>query len=298
MNTLTISLYEALKKTLIDLHDKPTINRYELMRYIYQLYRDRNFNGTRIGKISLKEPDPRVVNRNIDELVDRGVISQHLGLPTYFINSRKLPTAQQYLCSVNPFCYLSYLSAMEWHGITDRIPHTVTATTCMPSAYRQLVDKQIEKDLPDVQEPYRLVVPRVSKIPSFDGKKFQLHQSKNYKQPKEIVDSGGVRVATLGETFLDMLKKPTLCGGFDHVLDIYQEYAEENLALIVRTIDKKGNSMDKARAGYILEEECNLSHRVIEQWKGTVQRGGSRRLVPENDYKDVYSETWCISINL
>ncbi|MEZ8495228.1 hypothetical protein AB6C81_23580 [Vibrio splendidus] len=298
MNKQTISLNEALKRIIVEQHDKPTISRYELVLYIYQLYKTRKFDGMSIGKISLSEPDYRVVNRNIEDLIHRKIISQHLGLPTYLIRSKKSPTAHQFLCSVNPFCYLSYLSAMEWHGLTDRIPHTVNATTCMPSDYRDLIHKQIDSDLPGVNDQYQLIVPRVTKIPSFDGKKFHLHQSRTYKQPKEVTDSGGVRVASLGDTFLDMLKKPNLCGGFAHILEIFEEYAEENLALIVRTIDKKGNGMDKARAGFILEERCGLSHKTINQWKSSVQRGGSRKLVPENDYKDVYSETWCISINM
>lgn len=294
----TISLTEALTQTLIELHEKPTVSKYELIGYIYKLYRDRSFQGLSIGKISLQEPDYRVVNRNIDELKNKKIISQHLGLPIYFITSRKKPTAQQYLCSINPFCYLSYLSAMEWYGITDRMPHTIDATTCIPSHYRELIYQQILKDFPNINSHQQLTIPRVTNIPSFDGKKFQLHQSSSYKQPKEIVDTGGVRVASLGDTFLDMLKKPNLCGGFEHVLEVFEEYAEDNLALLVRTIDKKGTGMDKARAGYILEEICGLSHRTINQWKNTVQRGGSRKLVPENEYKDVYSETWCISVNI
>lgn len=294
----TISLNEALKRILIEEHQKPTISKYELISYIYKLYEDRTFQGLTIGKISLPEPDYRVITRNIEELKNKSIISQYLGLPIYFITSKRPPTAQQFLCSINPFCYLSYLSAMEWHGITDRIPHTIDAKTCSPANYRELISKQIEKDFPNTNSKYQLTVPRVTKIPSFNKKKFQLHQSSAYKQPKEIIDSGGVRVANLGETFLDMLKKPNLCGGFLHVLDIFEEYAEEYLTLIVKTIDQKGNSMDKARAGYILEEKCQLSHRTIEKWKATVQRGGSRKLVPENDYKDVYSETWCISINI
>ena len=297
MNT-TISLNEALKTVLIDKHDKPTVNRYELILYIYKLYRDRELDGLRIGKITLDEPDYRVVNRNIDDLEERKIISQHLGLPIYVITSKKKPTAHQFLCSINPFCYLSHISAMEWHGITDRIPHTVIATTCMPSEYKNLTRKRINEDLPNVSNSHLLIVPRVTKYPSFDGKKFQLHQTRNYKQPKEVPDSGGIRVASLGETFLDMLKKPNLCGGIEHVLDVYKEFAEEHLPLIVRTIDKNGNGMDKARAGYILEEVCHLSHKTIDQWKKSVQRGGSRKLVSENDYKDIYSETWCISINM
>ncbi|EGQ9186040.1 hypothetical protein F8Y89_23770 [Vibrio parahaemolyticus] len=298
MTSKTISLNEALKRTLIEKHEKPTVSLYELVLYIYQLYRYKEYDGVSIGKISLDEPDYRVVNRNIEDLIDSRIISRHLGLPVFFLNSKKKPTAQQYLCSINPFCYLAYLSAMEWHGITDRIPHNVQAITCTPSVYRDLVNKQISADLPDVINKSQLIVPRVTRIPNFDGKTFQLHNTKSYKQPKEIYDSGGIRVSSLGDTYLDMLKKPNLCGGFDHVIDVYQEFAEEHLVLIVKTIDKKGNSMDKARAGYILEEICGLSHKTIDKWKSTVQRGGSRKLVPDNDYKDVYSETWCISINV
>lgn len=49
----TISLNEALKRILIEHHQKPTVSRYELIGYIYQLYKDREFQGLSIGKISI-----------------------------------------------------------------------------------------------------------------------------------------------------------------------------------------------------------------------------------------------------
>lgn len=293
----TIPLNEALKLVLLEQHNKPVVNLYEIIMYMYKLYAEREFKGLAIGKISAQEPDFRVVNRNIDELVAKNVIVRHLGLPVFIIRSKPQPTAQQFLCSINPFSYIAYLSAMEWHGITDRIPHTLHAITCLPSAYKTFQKKKIDQDLGKVADLYQLMVPRVTKVPSFDNKRFQLHQIKNYQQPREISDSGGVRVSSLGDTFLDMMKKPDLCGGFSHVMDVFQEYAEEHLAVIVRAVDKRGTGIDKARVGYVLEERCGLSHKVIESWKSTVQRGGSRKLIPENDYRDVYSETWCISIN-
>lgn len=293
----TISLNEALKLILLEKHDKPIVNEYELVMYIYKLYQDKSYEGVTIGKISVNEPDHRVLARNIGDLEYKNIITQHLSQPIYFIRSKPKPTAQQYLCSINPFCYIAYLSAMEWHGITDRIPYTLHATTCSQSAYKSYQARKIKTDLRDVVNAGPLMTPRVKKVPSFDGKKFEFHSSRSYQQPREISGSGGVRVSSLGDTFLDMLKKPDLCGGFDHVLDVYQEFAEENLPIIVRAIDKKGNNMDKARAGYILEEVCGLPHRTINSWKKNVQRGGSRKLIPENEYKDVYSETWCISIN-
>jgi predicted transcriptional regulator of viral defense system len=293
----TIPLNEALKLILLDQHNKPVVNLYELTMYMYKLYSTKEFRGFAIGKISAQEPDFRVVNRNIEELIAKNVIVQHLGLPVYFIRSKPQPTAQQFICSVNPFSYIAYLSAMEWHGITDRIPHTFHVVTCLPFVDKTYKKKKIHQDLGNLNDLYQLMVPRVTKIPPFDNKRIQLHQIKNYHQPREISDSGGVRVSSLGDTFLDMMRKPELCGGFNHVMDIYQDLAEEHLAIIVKTVDKKGTGIDKARVGYVLEERCGLKHKVIDSWKSTVQRGGSRKLIPENDYINVYSDTWCISIN-
>lgn len=82
-----------------------------------------------------------------------------------------------------------------------------------------------------------------------------------------------------------------------HVQDVFKEYAAEHLPVIVKAVDKTGTGIDKARTGYLLEEVCGLTHRTIDNWKAGVQRGGSRKLVASNPYKNVYSEVWCISIN-
>lgn len=298
MNNKTIALNEALKRVVSETHQKPVINQYELISYIYMLYRDKSFDGVKIGKISLDEPDARVIQRNIDDLIDKKIISQHIGLPIYFVNGRPIPTAQQYICSIYQFSYLSYLSAMEWHGITDRIPYTVHVTACLNSRYKTLLNEIIFKEFNNVSNLNAFYMPRVSAPPSFDGKKFKIHQSSSFVMPREVSGSGGVRVSTIGDTFLDMLKKPDLCGGINHVIDVYEEFAADHLPVILRAFDKRGNSMDRARCGYILENVCCLSHRTIDKWKSDVQRGGSRKLVPENEYSSEYSEAWCLSINL
>lgn len=294
----TISLKDALKDIVLNEHPRPVITLYELRMYMYQLYRAQEHQGQPIGKLSLKEPESRTLKSNISSLKRMGVIKQDLNLPVYFISNKDKPTAQQVICSISPFSYIAYLSAMSWHGLTDRLPYVIHLITCSQEKYKELITERLEKELPNASEHPSLIPPRLTKYPAFDGKSFEFHQTKNFKLPKEQFGSGGVRVANIGETFLDMLRKPDLCGGFEHVLEVFQEYGEENLAVIVKTIDKKGTSMDKARAGYILEEVCNLSHRTINNWKAGVSRGGSRKLVPSKPYIDVYSETWCISINI
>jgi len=104
-------------------------------------------------------------------------------------------------------------------------------------------------------------------------------------------------LATTGQTFLDMLQEPRLCGGMAHVLDVWEEYAQTYLDDIVAAVDQTPSGIVKCRAGYILEEHLGLRRPEIGRWKECAQRGGSRRLDPGRAYAPPFSETWEISLN-
>ncbi|MGF1708903.1 type IV toxin-antitoxin system AbiEi family antitoxin domain-containing protein [Enterovibrio baiacu] len=292
-----IELRTALRNQIIEEVEKPALSMSELRGMIYDLYKAREYKGQIINKLSLSEPSLRVMGEVIESMEESGVISQYYEFPIFFVNSNKKPTAQQFICTINNLCYIGFISAMEWHGITDRIPNVIYTKSCSRKDYKSKQLDLVEKKYNDVESLNYLIQPYVSNIPGYDRKEFIVYESKNYNPVKELYGSGGVRVSSIGETFLDMLKNPDYCGGFDHVLDVYLEYSEEHLPVIVKYIEKNGSKIDKARAGYILEEECGLSHRTIEKWKLDVQRGGSRKLVATNEYNSIYSDTWCISIN-
>jgi predicted transcriptional regulator of viral defense system len=95
-----------------------------------------------------------------------------------------------------------------------------------------------------------------------------------------------------------MIRDPSLCGGIYHVLDVYAQNAERYLLLIVNEVQQHGSLIDKARAGYILDERLGLPHPIIEAWKASVQRGGSRKLSTKDPYMPVFSEKWDLSINI
>jgi predicted transcriptional regulator of viral defense system len=107
-----------------------------------------------------------------------------------------------------------------------------------------------------------------------------------------------IRISTIGRTFLDMLRRPDLCGGIFHVMDVFKDHSEKYLTLIIDEIDQHGKQIDKVRAGYILEEICGIHDERIEAWLQFVQRGGSRKLDPTEEYSSEYSERWCLSINI
>lgn len=112
------------------------------------------------------------------------------------------------------------------------------------------------------------------------------------------VRGSDVRLSTIGQTFLDMLQRPDLCGGMYHVLDIWGEYAETYLDDIVAAVDTANTGIVKSRAGYILEERQGLHHRGLERWSEFGQRGGSRKLDPTKEFAPTYSATWMISLNV
>ena len=52
------------------------------------------------------------------------------------------------------------------------------------------------------------------------------------------------------------------------------------------------------RAGYILDECMELTFDQVDDWLESVQRGGSRKLDSSSEYEPVWSEIWCISLDV
>jgi predicted transcriptional regulator of viral defense system len=189
---------------------------------------------------------------------------------------------------------------MEYHGLTDRIPKVLFYTSPAPPRWREFARERMKKDfgddLPDFHESHLPKIVRINfnKINKRVVSQYASDHLGAFKSPKGKM----LRVSTIGRTFLDMLRRPDLCGGINHVIDVYKEHSEKYLNLIINEIDAHGKPIDKIRAGYILEEKCTLENELINRWHAFVQRGGSRKLDPTEEYSSDYSERWCLSINI
>ena len=67
------------------------------------------------------------------------------------------------------------------------------------------------------------------------------------------------RLTSIGRTFLDTVREPSLCGGINHVLDIWQDHAKLSIDDIIETVDRVPSKIVQPRAGYILDEVLGIN---------------------------------------
>jgi len=218
----------------------------------------------------------------------------------YQIFGRSKATPAEIVCGLDPFAYVSHLSAMEHHGLTDRFPQILYMTRPSAIEWRKQATQRMAKDLGNRLEAFlasglpRLVRPRTARVGHTTVQFCERSQLGAFR----LVPGSSLRVATIGRVFHDMLREPMLCGGVQHVVDIYRRKAKRYLRLIVDEVNQHGQPIDKVRAGYLLSEVCHLDAPELVNWQKLAQRGGSRKLDPEGEYVPIFSERWHLSINV
>ncbi|MCB2181252.1 MAG: hypothetical protein KQH63_04465 [Desulfobulbaceae bacterium] len=297
-----ILLSKAIALSLGELN-QPVVSKYQLGVLIYHLYLSTSYHGSPIGNLKLNSPDLPAFNYHLKKLLELGIITPSTKLKSSVFNilGKESNSPAEIACSIDPFAYISHLSAMEYHGITDRLPKILFLSTPEQRKWREFAQDRMLKDLKENLDDYlESRLPKLARInfEKIGATNINRYSSLHYGAYKSVKDSP-LRVSTIGRTFLDMLRAPNLCGGIYHVIEVYQEYTPSYLNLITDEIDRHGKSIDKVRAGYILEEKCNVQNNpAIESWQKYVQRGGSRKLDITQEYSPNYSERWCLSLNI
>ena len=249
-------------------------------------------------------PPPRDFYRIIYALSNAGFISPDRDyLNHYRVASVADRPADEVVCLVDRFCCISHLSAMQRWGLTDRQPHSLMIARPDDASIKRMA-AEIMKTEAD-ENPWRYRPPakvggafRLNNIAHpkhVRQRSVELHSSRQFGNSMEDRNSFA-RVTSVGQTFLDMLRRPALCGGMAHVLDVWEEHARSHMAEIVAVVDN-AESIIKCRAGHIIEERLNISEPRVAAWRKFAQRGGSRRLDPGSPYIPDWSETWMISLN-
>ncbi|MDE0104040.1 MAG: hypothetical protein OXN89_16835 [Bryobacterales bacterium] len=280
---------------LLQENGKPVLSHFDFFRIIRRMYRDSS--GKRLYLRS-STPDRGDYVRLRSILQNAGVIGAD---PDYrarairVLSISDLP-AEDIVCLIDPTCYVSHLSAMQRWGLTDRSPEALALTRPdRKTAAERILAYRTELLGEDGADPFPIsIIGHPSRV---RGRTVRVRESRSAGAHMPIRGSD-VRLATIGQTFLDMLQEPRLCGGMPHVLEAWEEHAETYLDEIVAAVDTAASGLVKSRAGYILEERLALHHRGIDRWKACGQRGGSRKLDPAEGFAPTFSETWMLSLNV
>ncbi len=281
---------------------EPVVTAYRLGVILHQLYAEKAYQGEKISRLQKDFATSVEFHQRLAELLNAGVLRPLRGCSAtvYSLLGRRDDDAEEIACSIDPFCYLSHLSAMAHHGLTERIPTALFLSSPDARAWKQFAEERMEKDLKRGYAAYRehglplLTRLKLDKIGRREVHRFASSHLGAYKN----VQGKTLRVSSIGRTFLDMLRNPELCGGMRHVMEVFEEHAAGYLPLIVSEITQHGSKIDKVRAGYILEERMHLRDATVESWAAFAQRGGSRKLDASAEYVPKWSDKWCLSLNL
>ena len=279
---------------LLEENDKPVLTQFDFFQIVRQMYRESPDK-----KLYLRHDTPSREDyfRLRSNLKNQGVIGpdRDYGARVIRVLAVSDLPAEGIVCLVDPTCYISHLSAMQRWGLTDRRPDALMLTRPDRKTTATRLRAYMAQTLGE-GEANLFPLKIVGHPTSVRRRAVSVHESK--AAGAFLKNRGdGVSLSTIGQTFLDMLQKPDLCGSMSHVLDVWEEHAETYFDEIAAAISTAKSGLVKSRAGYIFEERLGLHHRDIESWKMCAQRGGSRKLDPSKKFAQIYSKKWMISLN-
>lgn len=294
-----ISFADAIEQYLLE-QDASLVTDYELFLTAWHLFESRSFNDTKIRRLPA---DWDVVRTRgmIRKLANRASLLPEKdfksGVWRLVKSSRKIDAAET-ACIADPFCYVSHLSAMQRHGLTNQTSQVLHLSRPARTLWNRLRDTKVAQEAPPrcVEELATIFV-NPNLADALRRKPVEVHETK-YPAKMTLVQHERTRLSDLGATFIDMLEAPHLCGGMAHVLDVWEARAREWINPIIEAADVAPAGIVKVRAGYVLSERMGISDPRIEAWRAFAQRGGSRKLDPSVEYRPAFSETWMISLNV
>lgn len=278
----------------------PVITDYGIYRLGYELANERAWEGQSLKYVPQGWDEKR--SRNLTKrLVSRRSLVQDQDFRSgvwRVVQATRAGTAEEVACLADPFCYVSHLSAMQRYGLTDRSPEALHITRPSRPVWNAMKMEKLANELPSEQVREAAgVLFQFGLNPTLRRRPVETHETK-YPAPTTLVRGEQTRVVEIGQTFVDMLAEPHLCGGIHHALDVWERSAEDWIDPIIAAVDAENASIVKVRAGYILTERLGLTDTRIEAWKAFAQRGGSRKLDPDAPYAPVFSEAWMLSLNV
>ena len=279
---------------------RAVVTSYVLFLGLRQFYAPENRRKLYLRSDAPTTDDLRKVTVNLSKTMGF-VTDPDYGRGVHRVPSVGASSAEEVCALANPFGHISHLSAMQHWGLTPRRPEALHLTMPPASAAQPLVEQRMADDygVPFADLPReRAVKLRFIRHPAtVRGRNISVYETKQPGQWLQVRDSQ-VRLATVGQTFVDTLERPQYCGGMAHVIDVWREHAGTYREDIIAVVDELATPIAKVRAGYLLDDMLGQGEDSrIQSWVRFAQRGSSRVLDPARDFNTDHSEKWMLSIN-
>lgn len=306
-----------LKETLLEWfkHDyqDPAISRQALFSQFLIFYYEQTYKGLPIKGISHYRYPIRAFYQCCDFLLQDEKIAVGNFTPKGFNYIYKLPIegekedplfAERIVCSIYPYAYLTYLSAIRAYNLTDINSNTIHLISIDRETWKKNALHDFELKF---NEDYGILTedfPHHLIIPTFPNEHKILNKDLITFTQKDLNISSSQQIKSLKiedilSLFLSMTRKPYLCGGYQHVLNILSKNIDIHFHDLLEYTEKNGSEIDKARLGFILSKRLNKSHKIIEKWKNQQEgkRGSSRKLISNQPFNERFDPDWNLSLN-
>lgn len=291
-----------LEKALVEqLHGRgwPLITPYGLFHELRTLY----LSGRRLRQRK-HLPDLVDLAQRRRSLVRAGALTSDpdYGYRAYRIVANSDRSAEEICCLVDRYCYVAHLSAMARYGLTERRPEALQLRAPERRLARGMLAESMIQDYGEdalaaldkdqILRPHSIAHPAAVR-----GRSLALFRTRHLGESLPIRGTYA-RIASIGQTFADMLDQPEACGSMAHILEVWREHAPLYLEDIILAVENAPHAITRVRAGYILDELLEVRDQRVQAWARHAQRGSSRRLDPERPFASTYSEKWMLSINV
>jgi hypothetical protein len=292
---MTKSIADIVKELLID-RQAPIISALDLQAMLLGIYAGIH-PGSHQSRTRKQNPSESDISRAIQRLENARVVRRDPDFKGthYQVFDVLEQSAEVVCCLVDPFIWVSHLSAMQLQGLTDRNPAALVLTRPDSQTWRQTAETLENRNPPTQQNARPLRQPRYGFPEKVRDRPILVHETRHPGRWERL--GRNIRVATHGQTFLDMVVRPAWCGGISHVIETWEREAEVHLDQIIESVDEYAAKLPKVRAGYILNEVMGLTDERVLAWRSFAQRGSSQKLDPEKPFSSTYSDKWMLSLN-
>lgn len=298
---MKIDLSVAVQLWLFEEYPYGVINCADLFDQFCVFFFSQKY-GNAIVKVRKGANIDNTFSKVLDELATFDKIKpmrNHSTGYSYFVKKNHNNTPQELLNIIYPYGYLSHLSAMQYYDLTDKLPITIFMTFLANNEWKMVsVKDHLEKVTPFFPEDEEVFchIPRYPVQDTYFKKELFFKRVKKLEPHTEFENR--LKVINVGELFIQMLNEPDLCGGFDHVFDIYQQYAKIFLKKILKSLDM-ASKIDQTRVCFMLDKVLDIKNQKIDRIKETMknQRGSSRKMISNEPFSPYFCLEWNISLN-